>query len=61
MLIASTTALALLRETTIEQTKIPSMFFEIINGYDSAQIPGITSAQWYKNKTIVIKDNGVSM
>jgi hypothetical protein len=59
MLIASTSTLALRRDINFNQNEVPNMFFKFIKSYDERDIPGITKAQWYKDKNITVTDNGI--
>ena len=59
LVIASTSTLALLRDTNYNKSNIPRMFFNFIQSYDDNDIPGITNTQWYKDKSISLTDNGI--
>jgi len=57
LLIASTSALALLNDSAFNKNEVPNMFFKIIGDYDAKEIPGIINAQWFKNKKLLITDD----
>jgi hypothetical protein len=59
MLLASTSTLALLRDTNFKQNEIPNMFFKFVNAYDDGSMPGITNAEWFKTRNITVTDNGI--
>jgi hypothetical protein len=57
LLIASTSALALLNDSNFNKNEVPNMFFKIIGDYDPKEILGIINAQWFKNKKLLITDD----
>ena len=59
LLIASTSTLALISDTSFNQRNTQNMFFSFIDSYDSREIPNIVNSQWYKNKNITITANGI--
>ena len=59
LIIASTSTLALLRDTNFNQNEVQNMFFRFIETYDKEDIPNIVNAQWFKDKNITIINNGV--
>jgi hypothetical protein len=59
LIIASTSTLALLRDTNFKQDEIPNMFFRFIDEYDKTDIPNIISAQWFRGKNIIIANDGI--
>jgi len=59
LLIASTSALALLSDTGYNQNNVSKMFFNFIESYDTSELPSIVNSQWYKNKRITIKGDGI--
>ena len=59
LLIASTSSLALLSDTNHNKNEITNMFFRFINEYNDGSIPGITNAQWFKDKNITITNDGI--
>ena len=59
LIIASTSTLALLRDTNFKQDEVLNMFFRFIDEYDKRDIPNIISAQWYKDKNIIITNDGI--
>ena len=59
LLIASTSTLALMSDAGYNQNNVPNMFFNFINSYDAADIPGIVNSQWYKNRNITITTDGI--
>jgi hypothetical protein len=59
LLIASTSTLALLRDSNFNKNGVPDMFFKFIGEYDPSEIPGIINAQWFKNKSITIIDDSI--
>jgi hypothetical protein len=59
LIIVSASTLALLRDTNFKQDEVPDMFFRFIDKYDKKNIPNIISTQWFKDKNIMIIDDGV--
>jgi hypothetical protein len=59
LLIASTSTLALLNDSSFNKKEVPNMFFKFIEEYDAIEIPGIINAQWFKNRNILIVDCGI--
>ena len=59
LLIASTSTLALMSDTSYNQSNTKNMFFKFIESYDSRDFPNIANAQWYKNKNITITADGI--
>jgi len=59
LLIASTSTLALLNDPKFKKNEIPKMFFKFIESYDTNELPDIINSQWYKNKEILITDDGI--
>lgn len=63
LLIASTSTLALIEDTKFNKKEIPNMFFKIIKEYDEPSmnydISGIINSQWYKEKKLILTDNGI--
>jgi hypothetical protein len=59
LIIASTSTLALLRDTNFNQNEVQNMFFRFIEGYDENDISNIVNAQWFKDKNITITNNGI--
>jgi len=58
LVIVSTSTLALLNDPNFNKNEIQNMFFKFIGEYDANEIPGIINAQWFKNKKILITDDG---
>jgi hypothetical protein len=59
LLIASTSTLALLRDSNFNKNEVPNMFFKFIGEYDAKDIPGIINAQWFKSKNITVTSDSV--
>jgi len=59
LIIASTSTLALLRDTNFNQDKVQNMFFRFIERYDEKDIPNIVNAKWFKDKNITTTNNGI--
>jgi len=59
LLVAATSTLALLNDDNFNKNEVPNMFFNIFKHYDTEEIPGIINSQWYKDKKIVITNNGI--
>jgi len=58
LLVVSTSSLALLNDPNFKRNEIPNMFFKFIEEYEAEGLPDIINSQWYKNKEILITDNG---
>jgi hypothetical protein len=59
LLIASTSTLALLQDTSYNKQQIPNTFFNFIDTYDLSEVPDITASAWYKQKSVTINDSGI--
>jgi hypothetical protein len=63
LLVASTSALALLRDSNFNKNEIMNMFFKIIWDYDATydgnRMPNIKNTPWFKNENIMITDDSI--
>ena len=60
ILIASTSALALMQGNSYDRNEVQRMFFNFIDSYiGTGDISNITNSLWYRNKNITIGNNGI--
>jgi hypothetical protein len=62
LLVASTSALALLHDPSFNKNEISNMFFNIIRDYDATydnRMPNIANAEWFKNRNLMITDDSI--
>jgi hypothetical protein len=62
LLIASTSTLALFQDASYNKLQTKDMFYNFIysySNYEPATVPKIIEANWYKQKSISLTDNGI--